>query len=73
MKSSDWTHNICWGCWRKRNPGQRPVQVKLLDSMALICCWCGIPTQSGIYVREDPAVMHNCKHTVAVIIPASER
>jgi len=74
MKSSDWTHNICWACWNKQHPHQIPHHInKVLDSIAFICCWCGIPTQSGILVREDPAVMHKCQHTVAVIVPASDR
>jgi hypothetical protein len=73
MKSSDWNHNICNECWNKLHPGVQPHRVKLRKGIALLCCWCGFPTQSGIYVREDPAVMRNCQHTVEVIIPQHDQ
>jgi hypothetical protein len=75
MKASDWTHNCCFDCWNKREPNRQPVCDKTLvpRGIALICCWCGIPTQSGIYVREDPTVMPNCQHNVEVIVPRSRQ
>ncbi len=48
---SEWTHNICDRCWRRREPNRTPV----LGEMGVeICCFCGDATQAGIYVRHDP-------------------
>lgn len=48
-----WTQPICVTCWNIHNPN------RLAHTMAEVCetetcCYCGKPTTSGIYVREDP-------------------
>jgi len=52
-----WNHYICELCWQLRckannEPGRRPVQVK--DYHERPCCYCGKPSTSGIFVRENP-------------------
>ncbi len=49
---SNWTHIICDDCWIKKFPDREPVRLKTVE--ALICCFCGNPTISSIYVRHDP-------------------
>jgi len=45
-------HAICDDCWGKREPKRDPVRIK--DFKCMSCCFCGDPTVSGIYVRNDP-------------------
>lgn len=52
---AQWTHPICTICWSDRNPGRDPVRVK--DAVIEVCCYCGLPTASGIYIRADPATL----------------
>jgi len=59
---------MCHDCWRRRFPDKKPIQVRHIDNEADICCYCHIPTQSGIYFREDPALFSECKHNVTVLI-----
>lgn len=48
-----WTHAMCDACWNaRRSPDYPPV--RMVDPETETCCWCGQPTDSGIYVREDP-------------------
>ena len=47
----NWTHKMCSVCWYAHNDGD-PVRLKY-DQVGK-CCFCGIDTQSGIYVRHDP-------------------
>lgn len=49
---SKWTHSICDDCWHKKEPEIEPS--RLVDVIGNICCFCGLLTTSGIYVREDP-------------------
>lgn len=55
---SQWTHSMCNLCWDKKNPTREPYVIK--DRMLENCCFCGEPTRSGIYVRENPATLPNC-------------
>lgn len=59
---ANWTHNVCERCWfgspRGLLPDGRfrmPTQIRYPDEDRTgdICCVCGTPTVSGIYVRED--------------------
>lgn len=68
MRSGDWTHAICDDCWKRRFPERQPHRVRQIDNLADICCYCHIPTDSGIYFREDPALFDDCQHNVQVII-----
>lgn len=56
---SKWNHSVCEACWFDANPDRIPVRVP--DSDRRLCCLCGKPTISGIYVRHDPAKL-NCHH-----------
>ena len=51
---SDWTHNMCGICWRKRNPLKTVKPVTFEDDHPTVCCFCGRRNVDGIYVREDP-------------------
>jgi hypothetical protein len=51
---SGWTHAICDDCWDKNKPGA-PGRLGIIEKS--ICCWCGRPTWSGIYLCEDPAAL----------------
>ena len=53
---SKWNHRICNLCWEEyvrqhEEPGRQAV--RLLDTG--YCCFCGHKTDSGIFIREDPA------------------
>jgi hypothetical protein len=50
-----WTQPLCWACWERRNPGRKPAALVVADLEQ--CCDCGGLTQSGIYVRVDPATV----------------
>lgn len=51
-----WTHPQCDCCWAERNPADRIVY-RFNDPVVETCAWCGQPTRSGIYVREDPDLL----------------
>jgi hypothetical protein len=55
---SAWTHPQCTVCWSAANPGRQPY--RMLDPEPETCCWCGQPTQAGIYVRENPDIPPRC-------------
>lgn len=57
---SDWTHSICNTCWDERNPGRQAFRLREPDEE--VCCFCGMPHASGIYMRYDPAKL-SCVHT----------
>jgi len=44
---------ICDRCWTARNPLRRPFRV-VVGVPTESCCFCGLATRSGIYVRQDP-------------------
>jgi hypothetical protein len=52
---SNWTHAICDDCWDEQRPESPSPQKGTGDPQA--CCYCGKPTCSGIFVRDDPATM----------------
>lgn len=52
MMKKTWTHSCCDDCFDERTGGREPI--RLQDAPEEICCFCGIATVSGIYVREDP-------------------
>ena len=53
-----WTQPICSPCWEARNPGREPIRLKNLLEQET-CCWCGNPTQDGIFVRVDPKTVNH--------------
>ena len=57
MSADSWTHAICGSCWNERNP-DRPANIQFSAGEREPCCFCGYMTQSGIYVRGDPKVVH---------------
>ena len=47
----------CGPCFSARNPDRVPVTVLHAEPVSESsdrCSWCGLPTNSGIYVRADP-------------------
>ncbi|HEX5016665.1 MAG TPA: hypothetical protein VFX15_03660 [Actinomycetes bacterium] len=63
MSKPSWTHPQCEKCWMLANvivddegvatSIRRPVRAT--EMTVEECAWCGDPTISGIFVREDPA------------------
>lgn len=56
---SKFNHAMCDADWTKRHPDRLPY--RLIEPDEETCCYCGKPTRSGIYAREDPAAvpLHN--------------
>lgn len=48
-----WNHSICESCWRYRE-GINRMPVRVNTGTAHQCCFCGLPTNGGIFVRENP-------------------
>jgi hypothetical protein len=51
-----WTHGICDDCWlafyfHNASPARSTEPEREQ------CCMCGMPTTSGIYIREDPQMV----------------
>jgi hypothetical protein len=44
-----WTHALCDECWWRENQDRDPVRLQITE--VDICCLCGMPTTSGIYIR----------------------
>lgn len=55
---SDWTHACCNLCWLAREGERIPTRMRNPDEET--CCFCGDLTESGIYVRENPAAVRHC-------------
>ena len=53
---SKWTHPVCYLDYSVLEPNRTPTRIQDGDSET--CCWCGMPTSSGIYYRADPDVVH---------------
>ena len=53
---SRWNHSICVHCWAAKFGNRKPLTLReeFRDEMPEICCFCGEPHGSGIYVRENP-------------------
>lgn len=54
--SNPWTHAICQVCWYLKRGDQTPAH--LADAREDACCYCGVKTKSGIYVRDNPMEVH---------------
>jgi hypothetical protein len=48
-----WTQPACDPCAEIRYPGR--VMHRLVDPDVEVCCFCGSPTASGVFVRVNPA------------------
>lgn len=58
---SRWTHPVCHRYYAILAPGRDPYLLVEVELEA--CCLCGDPTDAGIYIRYDPAVLPcNGKH-----------
>ncbi len=57
---SKWTHNICEKDYAMMEPGREPVRLRDVKGFPVgeACCWCGEYTDSGIFYRADPEVVH---------------
>lgn len=56
-----WTHMLCDTCWEALKPYQQPYRI--VDQPERGCCRCGLPSRSGIFVREHPDNMICCSCT----------
>lgn len=55
-----WTsHAICEDCWTLFNGARIPVRVR--DAGVNGCCYCGMATISGIFVRGERAKAAHCE------------
>jgi hypothetical protein len=52
-KRYGWTQPCCDSCWTDRNPDREAVRLK--EPKKETCVYCGQETESGVYVRIDPA------------------
>jgi len=59
-----WTHAACDLCYFRtaRDRGRSRIPSRMVDPQTGLfvserCCYCGLPSR-GIYVRDDPAVVH---------------
>jgi hypothetical protein len=58
---SAWNHAICADCWDARNPDH--LAGREVGGEIEHCCYCGRHTESGLYVRDDPATIeHHVPH-----------
>lgn len=56
------SHSICVACWNAKNPDRVPVIVVGIGGPPATCCFCGQPTDSGIYVvRGKRSELPHCK------------
>ena len=46
---TNWCHNICLKCWKRKNSTQRLLRVK--DAPRSFCCFCLRANNDGILVR----------------------
>ena len=51
---SKWTHPICDPCWNNHQPRRTPHRIVEEHRDHETCCYCGNPTFSGIYIRDNP-------------------
>lgn len=57
---SEWTHELCEGCWDLLEPGREVVRVK--HPPIEVCCRCGALNTAGIYYRAEPEAFVYCDH-----------
>ena len=50
---SNWDHSICEACWRLRE-GVNRLPDRAISGTPHSCCFCGLPTNGGIFVRQEP-------------------
>lgn len=46
------TQPLCDPCWDGEHTGREPIRLR--DTDPEMCCKCGEPTLSGIYIRVNP-------------------
>lgn len=49
------TQPCCKDCWNERNPERQTLEPFVGNGPDETCVYCGKPTNSGIYIRIDPA------------------
>jgi hypothetical protein len=53
---ASWDHAQCAKCWNDANP-DRATANEDTERDSEKCCFCGMQTQSGIFVRHDPRLL----------------
>lgn len=56
MSAGSWTHSSCRACFNKNFPNRSPHTI--VKAAIETCCFCGEPTDEGIYTRADPSIVH---------------
>jgi predicted aconitase with swiveling domain len=52
---SKWTHSICEVCYALAQPGREPSRVVYEEEPEpIVCCFCLVSTERGIFYRADP-------------------
>lgn len=59
---AEWTHNFCERCWfsspfAAHESGGFRLPSRVKAETGDVCCSCGSPTVSGIYVRRDETTL----------------
>lgn len=54
---SNRTHAMCIYCRNEREPAMARDPAKYQSGEDDVCCFCGKPTDAGIYYRADPATV----------------
>jgi hypothetical protein len=52
---TSWTHSACDACWQEHEPDREPVRIFIPELE--VCCYCHKRHVSGIFFREDPALL----------------
>lgn len=52
---------MCGDCWLERNPECLPVRV--LGGLPGVCCFCGVASRLGIWIRFNPRSLSFCDHS----------
>lgn len=73
---SIWSHLICDSCMQARldlhattSPiGPLPAPIRLVEEPLQACCFCGEPTNSGLYVRDNAGALL-CRGRAGIHVP----
>jgi hypothetical protein len=57
----NWTQPVCGDCYAAKEPDRVPVALKVEFREHETCCFCGQPTDAGIYYRIDPRTVPHPK------------
>lgn len=59
---SHWTHPCCEGCFTHITNLPPGKAARLLQTEEETCCFCGVPTSEGIFIRHITMPEMFCEH-----------